>query len=85
MYLNEDVWSGREYERVEGVMHEDNMTGVMCAVGMTDCFKLEVELDRGSTLSSFLFTMVMDILTDKMRLQYVFADYGVCSLHCGLL
>ena len=35
----------------------------MCAVGTTESFKVKVGLHQGSTLSLFLFAVIMDRLT----------------------
>lgn len=35
-----------------------------------DMFKLEVGLDQGSTLSPFLFALVMDRLADELRQEF---------------
>ena len=55
-----------KYVRVVQDMYEDSVTAVRCAVGMTDRFKVEVELHQGSALSSCLFAMVMYRLTDEI-------------------
>ena len=73
-----------KYVKVVQDMHEDSITTVRCAVGMTEGFKVEVGLHQGSTLSPFLFAMVMDRLTDKVRQEspwnMMFADDAViCS------
>ena len=56
-----------KYVKVVQDMYEDSVTTVRCAVGMTEGFKVEIELHQGSTLSPFLFVMVMDRLTDEVR------------------
>ncbi|KAI5616025.1 hypothetical protein C0J50_8520 [Silurus asotus] len=48
-------------------MYKYSVTAVKCAVGTTDWFKVEVGLHQGSALSSFLFAVVMDRLTDEVR------------------
>ena len=48
-------------------IHESCKTVVGCAVFVTEEFKVEVGLHEGSALSPFLFTMVMDRLTDEVR------------------
>ena len=67
-----------KYVRIVQDMYEDSVTAVRCAVGMTDRFKVKVGLHQGSTLSPFLFAMVMDRLTDEIRLEspwtMMFAD-----------
>ena len=48
------------------------------AVGVTEYFKVEVGLHQGSALSPFLFAVLMDRLTDEVRLEspwnMLFAD-----------
>ena len=67
-----------KYVRIVQDMYEDSVTAVRCAVGMTDRFMVKVGLHQGSTLSPFLFAMVMDRLTDEIRLEspwtIMFAD-----------
>lgn len=57
---------------------------VGCAAGMTDGFKVEVGVQQGLTLESFLFAMVMDGWMDMTRQESlwtaVFADDTVI---CG--
>ncbi|XP_065674134.1 uncharacterized protein LOC136091078 [Hydra vulgaris] len=65
-------------------MYENNVTAVRCAVGMTDRFKVEVGLHQGSALSPFLFAIVMNRMTDKVRQEspwtMMFADdILICS------
>ncbi|KAI5089397.1 hypothetical protein C0J45_20805 [Silurus meridionalis] len=75
-----------KYVRVVQDMYEDSVTAVKCAVGTTDWFKVEVGLHQGLALSPFLFAVVMDRLTDKVRQEpswtMMFADYIVI---CGSL
>ena len=82
----EDVWydlrkSGvdEKYVRVVQDMYEGSKTAVRCAVGKTDWFKVEVGLHQGSALSPLLFAIVMDRLTDEVRLDNV-----VCLRYCYL-
>ena len=71
--------------RVAQNMYDKTM--VRCAVGLTEEFKVEVELHQGSALSLFLFAMVMrhtDRLTDEVRQEsswtVMFAgDIVICS------
>lgn len=49
---------------------EDSKTAMMCAVEMTNWFKVEVRLQQGSTLSPVLFAMEMDRLTDEIRQEF---------------
>ena len=56
-----------KYVKVVEDMYEDSVTTVKYAVGMTEGFKVEVGLHQESALSSFLFAMVMDRLTDEVR------------------
>ena len=73
-----------KYVKVMQDMYEDSIATVRCAVGMTEGFKVEVGLHQGSALSPFLFAMVMDRLTDKVRQEsswnMMFADdIVICS------
>ena len=67
-----------KYVKVMQDTYEDSVTTVRCVVGMTEGFKVEVGLHQGSTLSPFLFAMVMDRLTDEVRKEspwnMMFAD-----------
>ena len=38
-----------------------------CAVGTTESFKVKVGLHQGSALSPFLFAVIMNRLTDKVK------------------
>ena len=71
-----------KYVRMVQDMYEDNVTAVRGAVGMMARFKVKVGLHHGSTLSPFLFAMVMDRLTDEIRLEspwtMMFADIMIC-------
>ena len=59
-------------------MYEESETMVRCAVGTTESFKFKVGLHQGSALSPFLFAVIMDRLTDKVRREppwtMLFAD-----------
>ena len=59
-------------------MYEKSETVVRCAVGTTESFKVKFGLHQGSALSPFLFAMIMDRLTDKIRREppwtMLFAD-----------
>ena len=59
-------------------MYEGSKTVVRCAVGTTEHFKVKVGLHQGSALSPFLFAVIMDRLTDKVRREppwtMLFAD-----------
>ena len=59
-------------------MYKESKTVVRCAVGTTESFKVKVELHQGSALNLFLFAMIMDRLTDKVRREpqwtVLFAD-----------
>ena len=56
-----------KYARLVQVLCESTMTGVRCAIGVTDGFKVEVGLHQGSSLNPFLAAMVMDRLTSEVR------------------
>ena len=53
-------------------------SGVRCAVGTTESFKVKVELHQGSELDPFLFALIMDRLTNEVRREppwtMLFAD-----------
>ena len=59
-------------------MYEESQTVVRYAVGTTESFLVKVGLYQGSTLSPFLFAMIMDRLTDEVRKEQprkmLFAD-----------
>ena len=60
------------------VGYEESETVVKCAVGTTKSFKVKVGLHQGSALSTFLFAVIMDRLTDEVRIKppwtMLFAD-----------
>ena len=56
-----------KYIRVAQDMDESCKTMVRCDGGVTEELKVEVGLHQGSALSSFLFAVVMDRLTDEAR------------------
>ena len=62
-------------------MYEGSETVVRCAVGTTESFKVKVGLHQGSALSPFLFTVIMNRLTDEVRREppwtMLFADDSV--------
>ncbi|KAK3547975.1 hypothetical protein QTP70_001636 [Hemibagrus guttatus] len=73
-----------KYVRVVQDMYERSRTVVRCAVGQTEEFKVEVGLHQGLALSPFLFAMVMDQLSEKVRQEspwtMMFADdMVICS------
>ena len=83
--LREELWycmrkSGivKKYVRLVQDMYEGSETVVRCAVGTTESFKVKVGLHQGSALSLFLFAVIMDRLTDKVRREppwtILFAD-----------
>ena len=55
------------YVKVIQDMYEGSITSVRSTVGMTECFKVEVGLHQGSALSPFLFAVVMDRMTERIR------------------
>ncbi|KAK3569875.1 hypothetical protein QTP86_006750 [Hemibagrus guttatus] len=67
-----------KYVRVVQDMYERSRTVVRCAVGQTEEFKVEVGLHQGSAPSPFLFTIVMDQLSEEVRQEspwtMMFAD-----------
>ena len=48
-------------------MYEESETAVRCAVGTIESFKVKVGLHQGSAVSPFLFSVIMDRLTDEVR------------------
>ncbi|KAK3545109.1 hypothetical protein QTP70_000788 [Hemibagrus guttatus] len=65
-------------------MSERSRTVVRCAVGQTEEFNVEVGLHQGSSLSHFLFAIVMDQLSEEVRQEspwtMMFADdIVICS------
>ena len=70
----EDLWycmrkSGivEKYVRLVQDMYERSETVVRCAVGITESFKVKVELHQESALILFLFAVIMDRLTDEVK------------------
>ena len=59
-------------------MYEGSETVVRCAVRTTESFKVKVGLHQESSLSPFLFAVIMDRLTDEVRREppwtMLFAD-----------
>ncbi|KAK3552554.1 hypothetical protein QTP86_014821, partial [Hemibagrus guttatus] len=73
-----------KYVRVVQDMYERSRTVVRCAVGQTEELNVEVGLHQGSTLSPFLFAIVMDQLSEEVRQEspwtMMFADdIVICS------
>lgn len=56
-----------KYIRAGQDMNEGSGKVVKCAVGVTECFRVEAGLHQGSALDLFLFRMVMDRLTDEIK------------------
>ena len=48
-------------------MYVGSKTVMRCAVGTTESFKVKVGLRQELALSPFLFAVIMDRLTDKVR------------------
>ena len=55
-----------KYVRIVQDMYDDSTTAVRCAVGVTEGFEVKVGLHQGSALSTCLFAMVMDRMTDDI-------------------
>ena len=83
--LREELWycmrkSGlaEKYVRLVQDMYEESETVVKCAIGTTESFKVKVGLHQKSALSTFLFAVIMDRLTDEVRREppwtMMFAD-----------
>ena len=67
-----------KYVQLVQDMYEGSETVVRYAVGTIESFKVKVGLHQGSALSPFLFTVIMDRLTDEVRREstwtMLFAD-----------
>ena len=68
------LWSCMEAKAILGTyiriikdMYEESLTSVSTSGGDSDYFQLQVGLHQGSTLSPFLFTIVMDALTTRIQ------------------
>jgi len=55
------------YIRVIKDMYEGVKTSVRTPIGDTEYFSIDIGLHHGSTLSPFLFTIVMDKLTREIQ------------------
>ena len=55
------------YVRLIKDMYERASTQVRSSIGMTDCFEVGVGLHQGSSLSPYLFNLVMDVITKDIR------------------
>ena len=83
----EEVWycmrnSGlaEKYVKIVQDMYDSSTTAVMCAVGVTEGFEVNVGLHQGSALSPCLFAMVVDEIREEAPWTMMFADYIViCS------
>ena len=62
------------YIRIIKDIHDGATTTVRSATGLTEEFKVGVKLHQGSTLSPFLFAIIMDKLTENIRKD---APWGV--------
>lgn len=64
-------------------MYKDCMTQVFTNVGETEEMEIEVGLHQGSALSSLLFIIIMDVITEDIREKtpwaMLFADDVVIS------
>ena len=56
-----------KYVQLVQDMYEESKTVVRCAVGTTESFKVKVGLHQGSALIPFLFAVITDRITDKVR------------------
>ena len=55
------------YVRLIKDMYESASTQVRSSVGVTNCFEVQVGLHQGSSLSPYLFNLVMDVITKDIR------------------
>ena len=69
--------------RIINDIYNEATTTVRSAAGLTEKFKVQVGLHQGSVLSSFLFAIIMDKLTEHIRkdapYNKLFADDIVLS------
>ena len=76
--LYKTIGNIEKYVQLVQDMYEGSETMVRCAVGTTESFKVKVGLHQGTTLSPFLFPVIMDRLTDEVRREsswtMLFAD-----------
>ena len=56
-----------KYVKMIGETYRNVTTSVRSTVGMTNSFQVKVGLHQGSTLSPFLFNIIMDVLTEDVR------------------
>ena len=67
-----------KYARLVQDMYKGSETVVRCAIETIKTFMVKVELHQGSALSPFLFAVIMDRLTDKLKREpswtMLFAD-----------
>ena len=70
----EELWycmrksgTAEKYVRLVHDMYEGSKTVVRCERGTTQSFMVKVGLHQRSTLSPFLFAVIMDKLTDEVR------------------
>ena len=60
-----------KYIRVVMDMYHQCKTAVRCAAGTSDPFAVEVGLHQGSAFSPFLFTIMMNSLTENIRKKHL--------------
>ena len=67
-----------KYVRLVQDMYEENEIVVRCAIGTTESFMVKVGLHQESALGLFLFSVIMDRITDEVRREpprtMLFAD-----------
>ena len=67
-----------KYMRLVQDLYEGSKTAVRCTIGTRESFKTKVGLHQRSTLSPFLFAVIMDRLMDEVRREplwtMLFAD-----------
>jgi len=56
-----------KYVRLIQDMYKGGITAVRSSVGMTNQFEVKVGVHQGSALSPFLFTIMMDTITEELR------------------
>ena len=72
-----------KYVRLVQDMYEETETMVRRAVGTTESFKFKVGLQQGSSLSPFLFAVIMDRITNEVTnvLNILVSDVNYIKLY----
>ena len=68
------------YTQIIKDMHEESLINVNIPGGDSEYFQVQVDLHQGSVLSPFLFTVVMDALTDLIQGEVLWCAFR--RRHC---